>query len=153
MKLVEGITGFYDASERDGLPHVAVEIFKKEVVGALAPLGYKLVEIEEAGVTPNFHLALFEQDGTKLAVVCNSIYPYIALANAPEESGCELKFITNERIEYAIGAYTTFAVIPFISLCEKLTPDSLSCLNKAELHQVNYWRPNTVGEIIFNWWD
>ncbi len=153
MKLVEGIAGFYDASEQDGLPHVSVEIFKKEIVGALAPLAYRLIEIEEAGVTPNFHLALFEQEGRRLVVVCNSIYPYIALANEPEKSKCQLNFLTNESIEDAIGTYTNFEVIPSTSLCEQLTSENLSYLNKAEQSQVNYWRPNTVGEVIFNWWD
>ncbi|MFC0213118.1 hypothetical protein ACFFK0_11745 [Paenibacillus chartarius] len=26
-------------------------------------------------------------------------------------------------------------------------------LNKAELEQVKYWKPNTIGEIVFNFWD
>jgi hypothetical protein len=29
----------------------------------------------------------------------------------------------------------------------------LSTLSKAELKQISYWKPLTVGEVIFNHWD
>ncbi len=153
MKLIEGIAGFYDASEKKGLPHVQVGKFKKEVAGALAPLGYKLVEVREAGVTPNFHLALFKNLDKTLAVVCNSIYPYVALAEEPENHTCELNYIIDESTEDWIQNYTSFDIIPALELQKELTAEDLSCLNSAELSQAKYWQPKIIGEVIFNWWD
>ena len=31
--------------------------------------------------------------------------------------------------------------------------DIVGELSKAELEQIKYWKPNTVGDIIFNFWD
>ncbi len=29
----------------------------------------------------------------------------------------------------------------------------LGGLSSAEMRQVAYWRPRTLGELLFNWWD
>lgn len=31
--------------------------------------------------------------------------------------------------------------------------DILNLLSPIELEQINYWKPQTIGEIIYNYWD
>jgi len=35
-----------------------------------------------------------------------------------------------------------------------LSIESISnTLDKVEIEQIDYWRPKTIGEVIFNYWD
>lgn len=43
---------------------------------------------------------------------------------------------------------TKFLNVPFNQNLIKKTE-----LNSAELEQIAYWKPETVGQIIFNYWD
>ena len=38
-------------------------------------------------------------------------------------------------------------------LNRKLADNDLAKLDAAELEQVKYWEPQSVGDVAFNWWD
>ena len=38
-------------------------------------------------------------------------------------------------------------------LSRTITKSDLSLLDRAEIEQVKYWKPATIGELAFNWWD
>lgn len=153
MVLKDGITGFFQMSQRKSLPHIEMETFKKEVSGSLAQLGYRLLYFREAGVTPNFHLVVFGKGGERLGVICNSIYPVVALVKEIDVGVCELRYIEDENVENLIESNTSFHIVSTADLDQELTSGALKELNEAELRQINYWKPQTIGEVVFNWWD
>lgn len=153
MELKDGITGFLHMSQRKSLPHIEMETFKKEIAGSLAQLGYRLLYFREAGVTPNFHLVVFEKGGERLGVICNSIYPVVALVKEFDEGVCELRYIEDANAEYLIESCTSFYIVSAADLDQELTSDALKELSEAELSQIKYWKPKTIGEAVFNWWD
>ena len=40
-----------------------------------------------------------------------------------------------------------------LTLRKPVTPDDCLQLSRAECEQIRYWRPRTVGEVLFNFWD
>jgi hypothetical protein len=35
----------------------------------------------------------------------------------------------------------------------KIVVSNKNNLNDAEIKQINFWNPNTIGEVLFNFWD
>ena len=76
----------------------------------------------------------------------NAYYPWIAFAK-------NLDFTRIEFIESPFDIiYTNVNVLTLPEL-EQSWHDIVGELSKAELEQIKYWKPNTVGDIIFNFWD
>jgi hypothetical protein len=38
-------------------------------------------------------------------------------------------------------------------LSRPIAKTDLDQLDRAEIEQVKYWKPHTIGELAFNWWD
>jgi hypothetical protein len=50
----------------------------------------------------------------------------------------------------SIGGYTVTNVV---ELGRPLTEDDGAALGPGDLAQLRYWKPRTVGEVVFNWFD
>ena len=148
-----GVTGFHDQKETHELPVVKFEEFKKNITAVLSALGYKPLYLSEAGVTPSFHFGTFENNGERIFLVCNTVYPLIAVASEIDELECELQFIDLPAVADAVEQYTEFTVLSMEYLGAFLSKDKLANLNEMELSQIKYWQPAVIGDVIFNWWD
>ena len=94
----------------------------------------------------NFYSAEIKTERGRFYLLENAYYPWIAFAKSYNFT--KIKFIENP---FSI----TNAGICVLTLSE-LQQDwhnIVGELNKAELKQIEYWKPNTVGDIIFNFWD
>lgn len=97
----------------------------------------------------------FRSDRQLIFLLLNHYVPLLACASAPD-----LAF----RVPFA------FIDIPeltahFAHFCRILKKHELdcpwmwtqhdmeACLSSGEIKEINYWRPGTVGEAIFNFWD
>ena len=139
VQLPRGATGFTSCS-----PPVDVRAFKS--------LGYSVgpvVSFQPAGVTPNFHLLTLRLPTGDLGVVCHELLPLIA-------------FVTVPLVDFSLAFVSRPDLTPSFPGFEALTPDALdtpvsradlSLLDPAEHRQIRYWRPATIGEILFNYWD
>ena len=154
MILRSGISGFYNRVDQARLPEVKLKTFKKEIISVIAMAGYRPCYFRKADLTPNFHLGVFaKEQGVTIGVVCNSIYPLVTFVEEPKEYECSLAYIDLEEPAEMIEEHTNFKVLYQNELSTKLSAAELKCLNEAELSQIKYWQPQTIGEIIFNWWD
>jgi len=150
--LKKGISGFYNISEQP--PElITASVFKNDISSVLSSVGFKPKSFIESGITPNFHYAHFTSAGCDLHIVCNEIYPVIAFVNMPDLKSCRLEFILNNEIKKIIEQYSIYKVLNPEELNNPIQPNDLKQLNSAELGQIEYWKPETVGEIVFNWWD
>jgi len=148
------ITGFFNRNGRDTVPEFSVHDFKRIVYGIHLPHLINILSISERGVTPNFHSALVQCDGKTLSILGHSIYPILAFAEPVMEGHFSLTFVDCEQIARKVTqAFPGVSVVSIFELNQKFTEQDLTPLDEVEREQIRHWKPQTVGEIVFNWWD
>lgn len=154
MKLRPGITSFFEGHERDSIPKYSIAEFK-HLVHALALLqGSKIGSISECGITPNFHTAELQMEGTRLFVLGHSNFPVIAFVEQLNHDDQQLRFVDNLNVAGEISRLCPEVEIGRTSdLSRLITNDDLAVLTVVEQKQVAYWKPRTIGQLVFNWWD
>ncbi|MDB5346395.1 MAG: response regulator receiver protein [Schlesneria sp.] len=154
MLLQRGVTGFFNWDERGVVPEFSFREFKELVYGAAAAAQFDVCELAERGITPNFHTALNNCEGRNFAILGHSIYPIIAFAEPLKPMSCQLNFIDCPQITLElVRLFPHVKVAYHADLTQILSDAELSNLDNMEIEQVNYWKPTTVGETMFNWWD
>jgi len=146
-----GITSFY---LRKKLPEFLFDDFKRIAYACAIPCGYSVTALFERGVTPNFHTAVLESRTDRVHLLGHSTYPIFAFADPREEYSCELSFrdlaVVAESLERMFPDVTIATVA---ELSRHITTTDLKMLDRAEMEQVKYWKPATIGQLAFNWWD
>ena len=154
MILKRGITSFFDWDAGGAIPEFTFTEFKCVVFGATDSLGIAVPELHERGVTPNFHSARLVGTDTSLTVIGHSTYPIIAFSKPLKLHECKLHFVDYTRLALEIGRlFPDLTVATAEELNRKPSKGDIESLDSTELDQIEYWKPQTVGEIAFNWWD
>ncbi len=65
----------------------------------------------------------------------------------------DLTFVEPVSLAGIFSTLTEFQPLDADWLATEPTPELLMDLGPAELEQVNYWKPQRIGELIFNYWD
>ncbi|XKE95590.1 hypothetical protein LG326_04425 [Metaplanococcus flavidus] len=152
MELPYGISGFYNSDEPKP-PEVDVSEYKKICYDFAEKLNGEVLEFTDSLYPANFHKAFFKLPETDVCLVMNKHYPILAFAKTVE--ALKIQFINFPEGTAAVpDGYT---VLPS-ELLEAPVPENLNelpgeGLNKGEIEQIKYWKPETVGQIIFNFWD
>jgi len=151
MIMRKGITGFF---RRNPLSEFPLPKFQQIAFACAVRCGFTVAGLSERGVTPNFHSALLVRWDEKLLMLGHSIYRIIAFAEPHEDFSCELTFrdATDLR-ECLVEMYPEFTIASTTELSLGIQASDLQMLDRAEVEQVKYWKPRTVGELAFNWWD
>ena len=149
--LPKGVTGF-DAPE-DG---VSVKRFTVACHAAVRQIGGRVLQVRPAyeQVTPNFHEALMTLRGRPetVRVLCNAHYPIVAFTiPAAGEGDVCLKFMDCPELADLLRA--EFAILTRQEACAGVADDLVGQLSDDELRQVRYWRPQRIGDVVFNYWD
>ncbi len=121
--------------------------FKKMVDSIASNSQTTVVALHEPGVTPNFFAAelLLRPQKTTLFLLC-SREQFWALSEVVDSSG--LCFVDHAPLTNATQ------LIPGLGL---LTASELNGSFSPRQHMlpsdIKYWKPQTLGEALFNWWD
>jgi hypothetical protein len=151
MIVQTGITSFYG---RNKLPEFPFAEFKRMAYACAIPCGYSITRLLERGVTPNFHTAKLESPGKSVDLLGHSTFPIFAFAEPREEYSCELTFLDVPTIASLLTQLFPSVIIATLEeLSRPLAKTDLDQLDRAEIEQVKYWKPHTIGELAFNWWD
>ncbi|WP_153537909.1 hypothetical protein [Streptomyces sp. RB17] len=110
-------------------------------------------EVALAGVTPNFHTALIAIPDSKTTVLSHEVLPVVAFAASPPQPGGPLTNFISPPAWADAFELGGFRLLDVEELSMPLAAADTSELAEAELGQVRYWRPSTVGELMFNWWE
>lgn len=146
-----GITSFY---YRRKLPEYPFDDFKQIVYACAARGGFAVTELRERDVTPNFHFAILEAGGDCFHVLGHSNFPIFAFTEHREHYSCLLVFRDMDSIAKLLEEMFPDVIVARLDeLARPITKSDLSVLDSAELEQVKYWKPVTIGELAFNWWD
>ncbi|MFI6009132.1 hypothetical protein ACIBAG_09905 [Streptomyces sp. NPDC051243] len=152
IRVARGATGFRGPGD-DPLPHVDVVLFKTACHAAARSIRATVGEVTPAGVTPNFHTALITGPGVRSAVLCHAVLPVVAFAASPPPAGAPVADFTSPPAWAAAFEPSGLRLLDVAELSMPLARADTSELAEAELEQALYWRPDTVGELMFNWWD
>lgn len=149
MKFPYGITGFHFATEPSP-PEVNVNQFKQICYGVALRNKGRVIDIQKPR-DANYYCAEMQLFDKTFFILLNCHYPYVAFASTVEYG--DISFIEPPTLE------KEFSSIYYVLKSKELNApfdESLvenSELNEAELDQISYWKPETIGEIIFNQWD
>jgi len=151
MPLPTGVTGFN--VEEQG---VDFDLFIQTCREAVSTLKGQVHETDEAysDVTPNFHGAVvsFPDRPERIRIICNAHHPIIAFCQPPTDPmDIELRFMDCPQLARLLCQ--RFTVLSAAEAEAGVSSELVARLNDAELHQMRYWKPARIGDVIFNPWD
>ncbi|TXK70160.1 hypothetical protein [Paenibacillus sp. N3.4] len=152
--LLNGISGFLV----DDLPEVDSLQFKRLCYSLANYSNGKFLSFEEPHVSQNFYKAELGLHNESIFILLNSSYPFIGFASSVQNY--EIEFIDHSLSNIVCVFNDVFRVLSAIALNQQLALDERTLtvlnensLNEAELRQIFHWKPKTVGDVIFNFWD
>ncbi|MBB6170468.1 hypothetical protein HNR23_000528 [Nocardiopsis mwathae] len=104
-------------------------------------------------MTPSFHGAEVERRGSTLVIACHTLLPLFALAKPPSVNAMNLEFVWHAELGRALRTVCRFTVLKPEEPAVPVERADLSLLGAVEREQIRYWKPATVGEIVFDQWD
>ena len=146
--LPRGITGFWSSSEEPG-SGISVEKFK-QLTYAIARNNQMIISNTDSDLTgKNFFWAEYQKYGKPMYLLMNSRYPYLAFTDQMSFLG--FHFI--DPPENLILPQMDRLILMEKGLLNQSWENQKNTLDETELSQIRFWRPTTIGEIIFNFWD
>ncbi|ONH26252.1 hypothetical protein [Pseudofrankia asymbiotica] len=115
--------------------------------------GGAMTSTHPAGVTPNFHTVAIDYPGHSVAVLRHATLPLVAFTRPQLTSDTALAFVDEPPLAAAIHETSELEVLAVDQLHLPLARADLTALTSAELSQIAYWKPETVGDLLFNFWD
>lgn len=146
--LPQGITGFGSRCD-DPAPWISAEEFKR-LAYSIARNNQMTVSCTDSDLTGrNFYWTEYQKYGKTMYLLMNSRYPYLTFIDQMTFSG--LHFI--DPPENLLLPRTKRLILLEKELLNQPWENQKNTLDAAELSQIRFWHPMTIGEIIFNFWD
>jgi hypothetical protein len=147
MLLANGITGF--SNGKPIFPKVDQDEFKSVCYRISNTLQFRIEEFDFNLIGKNFYIAKIKFEGEILNILVNAQYPVMGFAT--EINAFNIQYADNERLKTEFEYY--YSVLSFSELEKPIDNDDYILLNDVEREQIAYYKPETLGEIIFNYWD
>lgn len=159
MILKRGVTGYTAGDvlfERDW--DVLKSTFKKASYAAVQAVGGHVVEWFEPDVVNPYPHMKFQLNGEQLYIFYNQMYDYIAFSTTNDLT--DLRFV--ESLTLAADFHHPYEVLTVAQLQEPLRKQkkgdghillNANDLNDVELYYMDYFSAQTVGDLVFNYWD
>ena len=158
MILKRGVTGYTagDLSlERDW--DVLVPAFKKASYAAVEQVNGRVLQWFEPDVMIGYPHIHVEVNGQELYIFYNGMYDYIAFST--NKLLTDLQFVDHPLLAQAFSGYEVLTVEQLEEPLRKqkkgnghmLLNDN--SLNDVELYYMDYFPAETVGDLVFNYWD
>lgn len=147
MKLLNGITGFYE--KQNVPPNTDGKQFKKYCYSVINQNEGTILKFQEPQVATNFFAMEVNVSNKHFYILLNAHYPFLAFASAVNFG--VINFIEVPQLKKEFSPF--YIVLTTMELNEPLILKSENELNSAELKQIAYWKPNRIGEVLFNHWD
>jgi hypothetical protein len=150
MKLPKGITGLRTINDGLNIGTFSVSLLKDSLYPAEYTGRFRIGDFKnEIAIYRSFHrLPVLDKRNNELFdILMHTSYPYycgvqsdtLVFIDLPEE----ITSVANPDFTYLSAA----------ELNAKYTKDDLTELAEIELKEIRYWRPENVGEIVFNYFD
>lgn len=152
MRLSRGVTGFWMAGQAT-LPDIDQRELRSACHRAARLTGGHLIGYTPACPARSFVAVSVAYPDRERAVLCNLHWPLTAMAEPIGPDEVVPVFVHDPELARAISRVSRFRTLTPTELATPLDECDLSELGDAELAQIRYWKPRTVGETVFNCWD
>ncbi len=149
MKLPAGATGFDPPSDA----HTNLGHFTAVCRQAARDIAATVTDVTPAGVTPNFHTIDIRHAEQHVSVLGHCVLPFIAFARPRADDDIRITFVDHHDLAAAIVNLTEAQVLTAEQLRTPLAHIDLTSLGRHEHDQIGYWKPSTLGDLLFNFWD
>ncbi len=146
VSLPKYITGFLD--EKAVMTPMDGANFKKVGYEIARKLQYGVTQFSTPSYPTNYFRLAIQKDEKEYAILLHEYVPYAALVAYDNEFN--MHFVDCDGLAAELSPY--YQVLDAEFLNEAFDP-VMHDLAEIELKQVRYWRPDTIGEVIFNCWD
>lgn len=119
-------------------------------------LGGTVEQILPPSLTSTYYAAVLahgQYEVQHVTVLFHRHLPLLALVSHPPRDLDDLCVIDDPIVTEAMPDYSEFQLLAHDQLAAPVTSTSLSELAATELNQIAYWKPETIGEVLFNLWD
>ncbi len=153
IRVERGATGFWD--RRTGpLPTLDPARVRQACWAAAAPMRATTSDVSPGYPASFTCTELRASDGRLTAVVVAHLHlPLITLACVPPAFGGPPTAIVPQPAWAEVFEAFDFAVLDDAMLRTPLAQVDLSALPAVEREQARQWKPATLGDLLFNWWD
>jgi hypothetical protein len=87
-------------------------------------------------------------------LVGHSNFPIVAFVERLEQTNRRLQFVDNVAIAGEVSRLWPDVEIGTATVLNRPIADiDLAQLSPTDRKQVHYWKPQTIGQLAFNWWD
>ena len=157
MYLLNGVTGFSDEKDNPA-PPVDGKQFKKICFALVTENGGEVLSFWEPKVATNFYKVNVKIFDVYFYILLNSSHPFIAFASSVVYGS--IRFVDNQHPARLFSSF--YCVLSSMELNEtvvfkkvrgKVILSNDNELNDGELHELFYWKPRKVGDVIYNFWD
>ncbi len=118
-------------------------------------LGWRLHEIIWRDRPMTFHWADAEYRNVRFAILIGADAHFLALSSLQSRDGAQdFRFFDDAR--FTAAAPAEWRVLAAADLNRDLTGEDVAFLHAADArmaYNLDYWRPRTAGQVVFNWWD
>jgi hypothetical protein len=154
VEVPRGITGVRHVDDSP-LPLCDLAAFRGHCYSAARALNGRVVSVDASvrAVETNFARAVLEVPTGRVAVLLNAHYPVIAFAEPPVDDKASTHFLDAPDLAKAFCDFGVDKVVCVAQLAAPLPLEQCERLASAEREQIEYWRPQCVGEVVFNFWD
>jgi hypothetical protein len=148
-----GVTGFWMAGQA-APPEVDRREFRGVCHTAAQLTGGKVSGYTPAGPACSFVTVSIVYPDRARVVLCNLHWPLTAIADPtiPGDQAAPV-FVDDPQLAETIGRISHYRALTPTELATPLTECDLSELGDAELAHIRHWKPETVGDMLFNRWD
>lgn len=149
-----GVTGFRDVNESP-LPETDFREVVARCHAAARSLSAKVLASIAAPQRPpaNFGVVTLGLPGRTINVFVNAIYPIVGFAHSPGAKDSNVTFVDEPELAAMLQNAGAWQILPKVMLDCPVTQDSLAQLGPGERHEIRYWKPRRIGDIVFNLWD
>ncbi|HEY9757378.1 MAG TPA: hypothetical protein V6C97_19575 [Oculatellaceae cyanobacterium] len=151
----KGITGF--GGQTPDPPRIDLATFRSDCYLAARKISGRVVVNDEEfrpGVVRSFAIYVIDApQAGHIAILMNIACGILSFAKAPEETQVLLNFLDVHELEAAFRENRDYLFWSSAQLSKPATRDLYKDLDAEELKQIKYWNPNTLGDLVFNFWD
>ncbi|MDN3025432.1 hypothetical protein [Streptomyces sp. S.PB5] len=147
-----GATGCWDGGD-EPLPDTDIGLFRTACWEAARRVRGRVEEVSLPGGVRSFHVAALVGHGDPHVVVCHAHLPSVAFLGEPPVPGRPLSRFADPPPWSDVFEHAGLRPLPVEYLATPMSRVDVSELADAELRQMRYWRPEVLGDLLFNWWD
>jgi hypothetical protein len=155
--LLNGVTGFY-GSKDDQPPSHSKNDVKREFYNAVNKVDGKTIDFIEPDYPKSYYEGIFKYNRRTISAFFNAYHPMMAFVSKVNDFN--FTFIDVPELFNGFGSYFRILSVKDLNtpfeikqVKGKIVVRNKHQLKDVELEQALHWKPQTIGEVIFNSWD